>query len=182
MASGWVRISRSLLPRRSRGQSAKRSPRKSLFGEFALLDHRAHGAVEHEDFFARRFGQACSAVLPSKRFWSKSCCPDRPFSRRRERRDCFPLAEGTPSDFAPVHRRRPHAEQMAHRIDQIGAVHGVEMELLDAAVEQVEHLFRRHRRRDQAAGLRIVVQPVETLAPASPARSRRRFWRNWRSA
>jgi len=44
---GWVRLKRSFVARRSRGQSAKRSP-GNRFAEFVLLDHRAHGAVEHQ--------------------------------------------------------------------------------------------------------------------------------------
>jgi hypothetical protein len=52
IASGCVRISRSLLPRRSRpvleALAAKRG-----FVELQLLDHRAHGAVEHENALAR---------------------------------------------------------------------------------------------------------------------------------
>ena len=30
---------------------------------------------------------------------------------------------------------------MTHRVDQIGAVHGVEMEVGDAALNQIEHLL-----------------------------------------
>ena len=30
---------------------------------------------------------------------------------------------------------------MADRVDEIGAVHGVEMEIADAAVDQIEHLL-----------------------------------------
>ena len=44
---------------------------------------------------------------------------------------------------------------MADRIDQIGLVHGVEMELLDALVEQVDHLFGSHSGCNQVAGLEM---------------------------
>ncbi len=36
------------------------------FGKLALLDHRAHGAVEHEDFFARRFRQGLKRRLAAE--------------------------------------------------------------------------------------------------------------------
>jgi hypothetical protein len=45
---------RSLLPRRSLGWSLKRSPRYWASGEPVALDHRAHGAVEHEDALLQR--------------------------------------------------------------------------------------------------------------------------------
>src|SRR5665647_2065453 len=52
--------------------------------------------------------------------------------------------------------RRPQAEQVADRVDEVGAVHGVEVETGDAAVEQIDHLFGGHGSRDQLAGGRIL--------------------------
>src|SRR5215471_14849526 len=43
-------------------------------------------------------------------------------------------------------------EQMANRVDQIGAVHGVEMKIGDAAIDQIKHLLGGNRGRDQLAG------------------------------
>ncbi len=57
----------------------------------------------------------------------------------------------------------PQAEQVAHRVDQIGAVHGVEVEIGDAAVDQVDHLLGGDRGRDQLAGGGVVVQAVEAF-------------------
>src|SRR5262245_33357729 len=45
--------------------------------------------------------------------------------------------------------RRTQAQQMADRVDQIGAVHGVEVEIGDAAFDQVEHLLGGDGSRDQ---------------------------------
>src|SRR5581483_1237525 len=59
--------------------------------------------------------------------------------------------------------RRAQAQQMADRVDEVGAVHRVEMEIGDAAVDQIEHLLGRNRRGDQLARRRIVIEAVETL-------------------
>jgi len=48
--------------------------------------------------------------------------------------------------------------------DEVGAVHGVEMEVGDAALDQIEHLFGGDRGGDQLSRRDIVVEPV------SPAR------------
>src|SRR5215470_6608382 len=47
--------------------------------------------------------------------------------------------------------RRPEPQQVTHRIDQVGAVHGVEMEIRDAAVDEIEHLLGGDRGRAQLA-------------------------------
>ena len=49
MMSGAVRLSRSLLPWTSLGQSANRSPAVARLVRPVPLDRRAHGAVEHQD-------------------------------------------------------------------------------------------------------------------------------------
>ena len=56
----------------------------------------------------------------------------------------------------------PQSEQVTDRVDQIGAVHGVEMEIGDAVVDQIEHLFGSDRGGDQFASRRIIVEAVET--------------------
>ena len=58
---------------------------------------------------------------------------------------------------------RPQPEQMADRVDQIGAVHGVEVEIGDAAVDEIEHLLGGDRGGDELAGGRIVIEAVEAL-------------------
>ena len=46
---------------------------------------------------------------------------------------------------------RPQPEQMADGVNQIGAVHGVEVEIGDAAVDEIEHLLGLRPARKQAA-------------------------------
>ena len=70
----------------------------------------------------------------------------------------------------PPSSRGPQAQQMADRVDEIGAVHGVEMEIADAAIDQIEHLFGGDRGGDQLARRRIVIEPVE--ARREPVRHR----------
>src|ERR1041385_1467706 len=55
------------------------------------------------------------------------------------------------------------AEQVADREHEISTVHRIEVEVLDTGLGELLHLARRHRRRDQLAGLRIVVEPFEFL-------------------
>src|ERR1700730_15049875 len=50
-------------------------------------------------------------------------------------------ASAAPPTSRGLHHFRPQAEQMADRVDEVGAVHGVEMEVGDAAVDEVEHLL-----------------------------------------
>src|SRR3954452_15876226 len=56
-----------------------------------------------------------------------------------------------------------NAEQMADREHQVGAVHGVEMEGVDAVLGEFLPLPGGDRRGDQLAGVGIVVEPVEFL-------------------
>ena len=58
---------------------------------------------------------------------------------------------------------RAHAEEVADRVNEVGPVHRVEVEVVDAAVDQIEHLFGGHRRRHQAPRGGIVVEPVEAV-------------------
>ena len=61
---------------------------------------------------------------------------------------------------------------MADRVNQIGAVHGVEMEVGDAALDQIEHLLGGDRGGDQLSRRHVVVEPVEALGePARHARA-----------
>src|SRR5580692_3125066 len=44
---------------------------------------------------------------------------------------------------------RPQPEQMADCVDEIGAVHGVEVKVGDAMIDQIEHLLGGYRGGDQ---------------------------------
>src|SRR5947209_3401276 len=52
---------------------------------------------------------------------------------------------------------------MTDRVNEIGAVHGVEMEIGDATVEETEHLLCRNRCRDETARGGIVVETLEAI-------------------
>src|SRR5262249_35956490 len=57
----------------------------------------------------------------------------------------------------------PQAEQVTHRVDQVGAVHGVEVEVGDAAIDEIEHLLGGDRGGDELAGGGILVEALEPL-------------------
>src|SRR5688572_4153877 len=65
--------------------------------------------------------------------------------------------------FLLVRRLRPQSEQVADGVDEVGAVHGVEMKVGNAAVDEVEHLLGSHRGSDELARRRIVIETVEAL-------------------
>ena len=71
---------------------------------------------------------------------------------------------------------------MADRVDEIGAVHGVEVELVHAAVDEVDHLLGGDGGGDELAGLDVVVEPLEAGRQPVRARSRRSSPRNSPSA
>src|SRR5262249_11982303 len=57
----------------------------------------------------------------------------------------------------------PQAEQVTHRVDQVGAVHGVEVKVGDAAIDEIEHLFGGDRGGDELARGGILVEALEPL-------------------
>src|SRR5260370_19182776 len=57
--------------------------------------------------------------------------------------------------------RRANTEQMADREHEVGAVHGVEMEGVDAMLGEFLHLAGRNGGCHQLAGLGVVVEPFE---------------------
>src|SRR3954453_12639194 len=68
--------------------------------------------------------------------------------------------------------RGAQAQQMANRINKIGAVHRVEVKVGDAALDQIEHLFGGDGGRDQLSCRHVVIQPLETIGqPARDTRS-----------
>src|ERR1043165_786333 len=133
IAFGCVRISRSLLPLMSRWKSLNRSPRNA----------------------ASSYSSAWIMV------------PMAPSSTRIRSRASASRAvrfgeTGTVIGSGGLLRAGgANAEQMADREHQVGAVHGVEMESVDAVLGELLHLAGRDRRRHQLAGVGIVVEAVE---------------------
>ena len=66
------------------------------------------------------------------------------------------------------HLVRPQAQEVADRVDEVRPVHGVEMELGDAAVDEVDDLLGRDRGGDKPPRLDIRIEPLEALR--QPAR------------
>src|SRR5262249_55902854 len=66
---------------------------------------------------------------------------------------------------------RTQAKEMTDRIDQVGAIHRIEVEISDAAVDEIEHLLGGNRSSNELAGCGIVVEPLE--APSEPGRNGR---------
>src|SRR4051794_31478949 len=135
IACGWVRINRSLLPRKSRWKSLKRSPRNaaSSYSSAWIMVPMAPSSTR-----MRSRASALRAV------------------RFRE--------TGTVIGSCGFLRAaRANAEQMADREYEIGAVHGVEVEGVDAVLGEFLHLAGGDGRRNQLAGVGIVVEAVEFL-------------------
>ena len=63
--------------------------------------------------------------------------------------------------------RRPQAQQMADRVDEICAVHRVKMKTGDAAIQEIDRLFGGDRGGDQLPCCRIVVEPGEAFGEPS---------------
>src|ERR1700679_749379 len=133
IASGWVRIRRSLLPLTSRWKSLKRAPRNAassysrpwIMVPMAPSSTRMRSRAEASK--AVRFGETGRAIASSRLL--RACGAD--------------------------------AEQMADRKDEVGAVHGVEMEGIDAAFVELLHLSCGDRCGHQLAGLDVIVESVQ---------------------
>src|SRR4051794_6590451 len=135
IACGWVRINRSLLPRKSRWKFWKRSPRNaaSSYSSAWIMVPMAPSSTRMRSRAsaskAVRFGEVGN-VIGSSGF---------------------------------LRAARANSEQMADRENEIGAVHGVEMEGVDAVLGEFLHLAGGNRGGNQLAGVRVVVEPVEFL-------------------
>ena len=80
-------------------------------------------------------------------------------------------SRGRDLDRARARLRRAKADQMADRIDEIGAVHRVEMDVGHAPVDEVDDLLGADGGGDEAARRHIVVEPGEALG--EPGRNAR---------
>ena len=56
----------------------------------------------------------------------------------------------------------PEPEDPADRVDEIGAVEGIEVEGIDAFAAQRIDLFGSHHRGDEIAGLGVFIEALET--------------------
>ena len=124
-----------------------------LLLQLQRLDHRPHGAVEHQDALARQRAQLV----------------------RRGGLELLDQASHPPALRAGTRspagdRKLAQSEQMADRVDQVGAVHRVEVEVAHAAIDQVEHLLGGDRGGDQLARRHVVVEPGEAVG--EPGRDR----------
>src|SRR5690242_7228272 len=128
IASGWVRIRRSLLPLTSRWKSAKRAPRKpasSSASAWIMVPMAPSSTRMRSRAAARKLLRAGEKgwVIASRGFL---------------------CATGA------------NAQQMADRKHKVRAVHGVEVKNIDAVLVELLHLASNDGRRHQLAGLRIV--------------------------
>src|SRR4051812_14112841 len=135
IASGWVRIRRSLLPRKSRRKSLKRSPRNAASSYWSpwIMVPMAPSSTRMRSRArasrAVRFGETGTLI--------GSCS--------------FLCASGA------------NAEQMADREHEVGAVHGVEVKGVDAVLRKLLHLAGRYGGRHQLAGFGIIIEALEFL-------------------
>src|ERR1700761_5765137 len=122
IASGFVRISKSLLPRTSRFQASKRAPRKPCSSRLRswIIVPMAPSSTR-----MRSAASARSVVSIAD-------------LRMALRTLLFRLQGSVCTGFLA----RPHAKQVADGVHQIGAVHGVEMKIGDVILDQIKHLFR----------------------------------------
>src|SRR5690349_14393118 len=139
IALACVRISRSLLPLTSRWKSLNRSPRKA-----ASSNCRPWIMVPMAPSSTRMRSRA--AASRAVRFG--------------ETGDVI----GSGSLLCAI---RANAQQMADREHEVRAVHGVEMEGVDAVLGQLLHLAGRDGGGDQLAGLCVVVETFELVREPS---------------
>src|SRR3954454_14203235 len=133
IAFGWVRIRRSLLPRRSRWKSSKRSPRNaaSSYSSAWIMVPMAPSSTR-----MRSRAAASSAVRLAETGTVIGSCGFL----------CAPGAD---------------AEQMADREHKVRAVHGVEMKGIDAVLSEFLHLAGGDSSGHQLAGVGIIVETLE---------------------
>src|SRR6478736_3808039 len=133
IAFGWVRIKRSLLPRRSRWKSLKRSPRNAASSN-------------------------CSPWIMVPMAPSSTRMRSRARASRAVRLGETGTLIGSGSFLCAI---GPDAQQMADGEHEVGAVHGVEVKGVDAMLGEFLHLAGRHRGRHQLAGFGVVVEAFE---------------------
>src|SRR5262249_11874480 len=149
----------SLLPRRSLGQSAKRVPRypdSPSLSPWISVPMAPSSTRMLSPARRRSSVSAGDGGMSSIMRLLVSICRGRlaRIERSEIRDQAYGLAPPVP-DFAALNPgykdpqrscdfpQRPHPQQMTDRKHEIGAVHGVEMKIRDAAIDEVHHLFSR---------------------------------------
>src|SRR5580700_4462636 len=142
-ASGRLRLSRSLLPRTSRFQASKRAPRKPSSSRLSawIMVPMAPSSTRMRSAASRR------SIVSVADFFDADATMDLRALLFRSN------ASGNTWRGA-----RPQPEQTADGVDEIGAVHGVEVKVRDAVIHQVEHLLGSDNGGDHFAGGGIVVE------------------------
>src|ERR1044071_9587815 len=135
IAFGWVRINRSLLPRRSRWNSLNRSPRKAA-------------------------SSYCSAWIMVPMAPSSTRIRSRAAASRAVRFGDTGALIGSCSFLRAI---GANAQQMADREHQVRAVHGVEMKGVEAVLGALSHLAGRDRRGDELARLGVIIEAFELV-------------------
>src|ERR1700724_2121568 len=124
-ASGRLRLSKSLWPRTSRFQASNRAPRKPSSSRLSawIMVPMAPSSTRMRSAASRR-----SVVSVADFFDTDATMNLRAL-----------LFRGNASADARG-GARPQPEQVADRVDEVGAVHGVEVKVGDAVIDQVAHL------------------------------------------
>src|ERR1700716_3046851 len=143
IAFGCVRINRSLLPRRSRWKSLKRSPRNAA-------------------------SSYCSPWIMVPMAPSSTRMRSRAAASRAVRFGEIETLIGSGGLLCAI---GANAQQMADRKHEVRAVHGVEVKGIDAVFCQFLHLAGGDSCRHQLARLGVVVEPFELVG--EPSRHRR---------
>src|SRR5437868_10013692 len=143
IASGWVRINRSLLPLMSRWKSAKRAPRNAVSSN-------------------------CSPWIMVPMAPSSTRMRSRAAASRAVRLGETGAVIGSRGLLCAV---GPNTQQMADGEHEIGTVHGVEVKGIDAVLGELLHLASRDSGGYQLARFGIVIKAFEFLR--EPVRHRR---------
>src|ERR1700723_585960 len=145
-ASGRLRLSRSLLPRTSRFQASKRAPRKPSSSRLSawIMVPMAPSSTRMRSAASRRSVVSVADFLDTNATM-----------------DLRALLFRMDMSVGAARGARPQPEQMADRVNEIGAVHGVEVKVGDAVIHQIEHLLGGNGGGDQLAGGGVVVEAVE---------------------
>src|SRR6516165_9542303 len=153
-ASGRVRLSKSLLPRTSRFQASKRAPRKPSSSRLSdwIMVPMAPSMTRMRSAASRRSVVSVGDFLDADAIMTLRA---------------LLLMDGWGGALGGA---RTQPEQMAGCVDEISAVHGVEVKVGDTVVDQIQHLLGGDRGGDVLAGYGIVVEAVKALG--EPGRDR----------